>query len=321
MQTILEQNQSLKQEEVFEIPIVARGTLITDYSDLHGGRHGIAKFITPDPQKNLNRIVMCNPSHMKDLYSISLDEIITFLHDFGERLDLKSNEYLQEAFVLGCEASGLTTPVLKSTYDVLPLFFNKHNIKEMVEHRIGTQYLESWVPEKMNDGRTVYVRAFGARAVHIIAGNVPLVAAGTIIRSCVTKSDTIIKLPSNDPLTATTFARTMIEMDPNHPITKHLTVAYWKGGNIDFEEKLYRPEYIEKIVAWGGFNSIKHITRYLQPGIDLITLDPKLSTSIIGREAFKNVNTLKKVAQRAAMDVGSYNQEACLNSRIIYVQS
>ncbi|MHA1975200.1 MAG: acyl-CoA reductase [Candidatus Hodarchaeales archaeon] len=321
MQTILEQKQDLIQKPLFEIPIVARGRLITDYSNIYGGRHGIARFITPDPQKYLNKIVMSNPQQLKDLHSLGLEEIITFLHDFGERLDLKTNAHLQEAFALGCEASGLTTPVLKSTYDVLPLFFNKQNIREMVDHRIGAQYLDSWVPEQMVDGRTVYVRAFGARAVHIIAGNVPLVAAGTIIRSCVTKSDTIIKLPSNDPLTATAFARTMIEMDPNHPITKHLTVAYWKGGDVEFEERLYRPDKVEKIIAWGGFNSIKHITRYLQPGIDLITLDPKLSTSIIGKEAFKDINTLKKVAQRAAMDVGSYNQEACVNSRVIYVQS
>jgi len=148
-----------------------------------------------------------------------------------------------------------------------------------------------------------------------------LVAAGTLARSCCTRCDTIIKLPSNDPLTATALARTMIEMEPNHPITKSVSVAYWKGGDESFETRFYRPENIEKIIAWGGFNSIKHITRYLQPGIDLITLDPKLSISIIGKEAFQNEETMRTVAQRAAIDVGSWNQEACVNSRVIYVQS
>ncbi len=71
------------------------------------------------------------------------------------------------------------------------------------------------------------------------------------------------------------LARTMIDIDPNHPITKHISVAYWKGGDELVEREIYRAANIEKICAWGGFASVKHITKYIQPGIDLITLDPK----------------------------------------------
>ena len=78
---------------------------------------------------------------------------------------------------------------------------------------------------------------------------------------------------------------------------------------------------MEKIVAWGGFNSIRHITKYLQPGIDLITLDPKLSGTIIGREAFDSDETLRHVARRLALDIGGWNQEGCVNARVIHVQS
>ena len=65
----------------------------------------------------------------------------------------------------------------------------------------------------------------------------------------------------------------MYEMEPNHPLTKHVCVVYWKGGDTEFETSFYRPENIEKIIAWGGYASIKHITKYVGPGIDLITLD------------------------------------------------
>jgi hypothetical protein len=243
------------------------------------------------------------------------------MDDLGQRLVLAENEYLQDAFTLNCEASGLTKSVLYGTYQALPMLLSKESLREMLEQRIGIKYLEDWVPTQMNNGQTVSVRAFGARTVHVIAGNVPLVAAGTIARSCCTRCDTIIKLPSNDPLTATALAQTMIDMEPNHPLTKSVTVAYWRGGDTEFETAFYRPEYIEKIIAWGGYASIKHITKYLQPGIDLITLDPKLSMSIIGAEAFQNEETMRTVAQRAAIDIGAFNQEACVNSRVIYVQS
>ena len=321
MQSVYEKPKSQKQITQYEIPIVARGKLIEDYTKEFGGRYGVTKFSTPDVNKYLDQIVLKNPSQMKELYNLSIEEILDFLDDLGKHLVLEENKYLQECFELACEASGLTPSVLLTTYKALPMFLSKPVLREMLEKRIGIDYLEGWVPTKLIDDRTVYVRAFGARTAHVIAGNVPLVAAGTIARGCGTRCDTIIKTPSNDPLTATAIARTMIEMDPNHPITKSVTVAYWKGGDESFEKRFYRPENIDKIIAWGGFNSIKHITRYLQPGIDLITLDPKLSISIIGKEAFQNEETMRTVAQRAAIDVGSWNQEACVNSRVIYVQS
>ena len=80
----------------------------------------------------------------------------------------------------------------------------------------------------------------------------------------------------------------MIDMAPDHPITRHVSVAYWKGGDQRIEAHLYDPRRIEKIVAWGGFAGIKHVTQYLQPGLDLITLDPKHSGTIIGPEAFED---------------------------------
>ena len=318
---LLNEPQTIIQLAEYEVPIIARGEVITDYSLTFGGRNGSATFIAPDPKKYLHKIVLSNPSHLRDLYNISIEEILDFLYDLGQRLVLRENEYLKDAYMLAMEASGLTHGVLLNAYSTLPLFFSKEFMREMLEKRIGIDYLEKWVPTQLNDGRTVSVRAFGARTVHIIAGNVPLVAAGTIIRSCSTRCDTIIKMPSNDPLTATAIARTMYEMEPNHPITKHLCVLYFKGGDTEFETSFYRPQNVEKIIAWGGFTSIKHISKYLQPGIDLITLDPKLSTSIIGSAAFQDEETMRTVAQRAAIDVGAYNQEACVNSRVMYVQS
>jgi Acyl-CoA reductase (LuxC) len=143
----------------------------------------------------------------------------------------------------------------------------------------------------------------------------------TILRSVITRCDTIIKAPSNDPLTAVAIARTLADVAPDHPITKHLVVGYWKGGDNAVEEKLYRPEHIEKIVAWGGFASVKHVTRYIQPGLELIALDPKRSATIIGRQAFDDDETMREVARCAAVDIGVANQEGCANARVIYVLS
>src|SRR4029077_18584525 len=107
-----------------------------------------------------------------------------------------------------------------------------------------------WVAK---DARSnVRVRAIGTRQLHITAGNVPVVAALTIVRAALTKSDCLIKSPSNDPLTANAIARTLIELDASHPVTKHIAVAYWKGGDDYMESQIVRTSRIDKITAWGG---------------------------------------------------------------------
>ncbi|KUO53680.1 MAG: long-chain-fatty-acyl-CoA reductase [Sphingomonadales bacterium BRH_c3] len=204
---------------------------------------------------------------------------------------------------------------------MLHKLFERERVREMAERTVGIASLEGWVERETLSGHKLSVRCFGARTLHIVAGNSPMVSASTIIRNAILRSDAIIKAPSNDPFTALALAETMCDFAPDHPITKHLTVAYWRGGDEKFEQQLYSPDNIEKIVAWGGFAALKHVTRYIQPGLEQISLDPKLSATIIGSEAFTNPESMRNAAQRLAVDIGALNQVACVNSRVSYVMS
>ncbi|BBZ46053.1 long-chain-fatty-acyl-CoA reductase [Mycobacterium parmense] len=258
---------------------------------------------------------------MTDLYELSFGEILDVLESLGNALDFESNAHLQEAYEASLIANVLPAEMLRNSYLVLRQLFSRDNVTEIAETQVGLSYLNGWVPQTLRDGRQLRVRAFGSRTLHIPAGNGGLVSAVTILRSVITRSDAIIKAPSNDPLTAIAIARTLADVAPDHPITRHLTAGYWKGGDLAVEEALYQPHHIEKIVAWGGLASVKHVTRYIQPGLELIALDPKRSATIIGREAFDDDPTMREVARRAATDIGVANQEGCANARVIYVLS
>lgn len=305
----------------FSIPLIVRGKVI-DGADLNfGGRGSSVSFTTPDVAKHLPDLMLSRPSEMADIASIPYAEILDYLEELGRRLRLDDNAHLQEALELTTQTSGLNEPIVRFAYDRLGNFFRREVLTEIVENTIGMRFLEGWVERPMGDGCISSLRAVGARAVHIIAGNTPGVASVTIVRNALVRSDAVIKTPSNDPATAVAIARTMIDMAPDHPVTKHVSVAYWKGGNEDVEQQIYQPANIEKIVAWGGFASIKHIAKYLQPGIDLVTLDPKLSSTIIGSHGFTDDDTMATLATLLAKDVGFHNQQACLNARVIYIQT
>lgn len=305
-----------------DVPLVIRGRVIDTPTAAFGGRGDGMVFHACDVAEHLDELALSAPSAMADLYTLSFDDILDFLHRLGERLQLADNAYLQEAFRVSCLTSGLSESILRHHYKEIPFYFHRDVVAGMAEGLVGIDFLEGWVERPSGSpGVSVAVRAFGARCVHVIAGNVPAIGVMTIVRNAFTRSDAIIKSPSNDPLTALAVARTMIDMAPDHPLTRHLSVAYWKGGDDRVESYLYDPMRIEKLVAWGGLASIRHITRYLQPGIDLITLDPKHSATIIGREAFADEATLAAVAVRLAVDIGMMNQEACMNARVVYVES
>lgn len=297
---------------------VLRGQVVeTDLIEF-GGRGGDITFLAPDPHLIADRIPLASPRLMEDLYTLSFEDILDYLAELGERLRLEDNPYLQEALEFSYYTAPTTRPIMDSFFHDMPFMFDKERIRGMVDFNIGIDHLEGWVEQSIN-GSKVGIRAYGARTLHIVAGNGPVLGALTVLRGAVTRGDTIIKVPSNDPFTTGAIARTMVDMAPDHPVTKHLAVAYWRGGDEALESRIYQPHNIEKICAWGGFASVKHVTKYIQPGIELVSLDPKRSASIVGAEALADEATMREVGSRIACDFAVGNQVACAASRMVYV--
>lgn len=305
----------------FHVPLIIRGRIIEDRDREFGGRRGGVSFTTPDVRKHIAELALSDPGDLRDLHTLSLDAILDYLASLGAELAFDRNPFLQEACELAILTSGLTPGVVRHFFSTVGALFDRDFVRELAENAIGVKYLEGWVPRRMASGCVCSIRAFGARSVHILSGNVPAPSALSVIRNALIRSDAIFKTPSNDPITAAAIARTMVKMAPDHPLTRHLSVAYWQGGDSEVEESLYRPDRVEKIIAWGGMASIRHISKYVQPGIDVITMDPKLSSSIIGRDAFADEATMLDVAERLALDVGVFNQQACTNARVIYIET
>lgn len=308
-------------DTVIDIPIIIRGRVIEPGDDAieFGGRAG-ARFRSPDPRKYAAELVLSDPSELQDLHDTPIDEVIDFLAELGPRLALDENPLMQTAFRLALEAGEMTESVLRPVYEQFPATFNRDRLSRQIDKMVGKAYLDGWVELGRPGASTLRMRAIGTRHMHIIAGNVPVTAGITVIRSALTKGDCLIKTPSNDPFTAPAIVRSMIDLDPNHPVTKHFAVAYWKGGDEEVERQIYRPSRIEKLTAWGGMSSMKHIQKYLVPGIELISMNPKLSISIVGHEALEAHSAMEEAALGVALMAGRMNQTACSSTRVVYVE-
>jgi hypothetical protein len=305
---------------VVDIPFLIRGRVIDPGEDAieYSGRVG-ARFRTPDPAKWANELVLADPGDLRDLRDTKVDEIIDFLVALGQRLRLEENVELQKSFQLALDAGELTESILVAIYSDFVEWFRGDRLNQMVDE-VGKDILDGWVELGEPGKSSMRMRAIGTRQLHIIAGNHPVTTAMTVMRSALTKGDSLIKMPSNDPYTAAAVVRSMIDLDPNHPVTKHFAVAYWKGGDETVEKQIIRPSRIEKLTAWGGMSSMRHIQKYLVPGIELIGFNPKWSISMIGHEALESDEAMKEAAYGVASSSGAVNQTGCGCTRVVYVE-
>lgn len=254
-------------------------------------------------------------------FDLPLSEIMDVLVETGAALTADRHGFLAEALEYSVIASPLPRDVLQRSFQSLGSLFNKASLEFQVRNELGgADVLDGWREVTAPSGRRHRVRAFPPRLIHVIAGNAPGVAALSVIRGALTKGVHLIKLPSNDLFSATAILRSMAAVAPNHPVTRSFSAAYWRGGDAQIEGVLFRPQFFDKLVAWGGESTIRSARQYIGPGFELVAFDPKTSISFIGREAFATSETLAHVAECAAADATIMNQQACASSRIQFVE-
>jgi hypothetical protein len=253
-------------------------------------------------------------------FDTPIREVINFLVEVGRCLDFDTNPFLQEALERQLSSNTLGRRILENTYRAAPAFFERSVLEFQVEQEVGWGPIDGWSPVAHPHGTKGRVRAFPPRLVHILAGNTPAVAVATIVRGALTKGVHLLKVPANDLFTASAILRTMARVDPDHPTVKSFSAVYWRGGDTEIESALLRPQFFDKVVVWGGDTSIRGALRYAGPGFEVVSFDPKVSISFVGRETYESEETIREAARRAATDVSLFNQDACAASRFLYAE-
>ena len=281
-------------------------------------RVGAAQFQAPDMSKYVEQLPLKSPADMSDLYELSFDEILDVLEALGNALDFDSNAHLQEAYEASLVANVLPPEMMQNSYRILQPLFSRTTSPRSPTARLGS--IPQWMGAAHLAGRprttSARVRipsaAYPGRQRRISVGSHhPAIGDHPM--------DVIIKAPSNDPLTAIAIARTLADVaeSPDHRAPGGRILEGWR---LHCRGSLYQPHHIEKIVAWGGLASVKHVTRYIQPGLELIALDPKRSATIIGREASMTTTRCTKWPAAPRPTSASRTKKGA-NARVIYVLS
>lgn len=299
-------------------PFFVRGELVDATDVTHVSRDLGASFSTP--ALDLDQVIAPR-SELPPLLDVKLSEIIDFLVETGEALTLDSNPHMQECLDLLASTNPLPRRVVENLYHAAPELLRRESLESMIEANFADPaVLDGWVTRTDALGNRGHLRAFPPRMVHMLAGNAPAGCIASIAQGALVKGVNLFKMPSSDPFTTVAVLRTMAEIDPDHPVVRSMSAVYWPGGDESVERTVYRPQFFDRIVAWGGGPAILNVIKYLGPGIQLVSFDPKSSISMVGREAFADAATLADVAERVAADTTVFNQEACLASRFVFIE-
>ena len=299
-------------------PFFVCGKLVEGSDSIQSSRDLGVDFATP--LINLDRVVYPR-TETPPLLNVPLAEIIDFLVETGQRLLAPENPYMQQCFDRMASTHILPRSVVETTARHAVSYLDKRILMAEVEQNFpDPKALDEWIPKQDFTGRRSFVRAFGPRLIHVLPGNSPGVAVKSVAQGAMVKAVNLFKMSSADPFTMVAILRTMADLDPGHPVVKSMSAVYWRGGDDKLESALYRPQYFDKIVAWGGGDAINNVIKFLGPGFQLVSFDPKTSISMVGREAFASGETLAQAAELTAADVMTLNQEACVASRYQFVE-
>lgn len=300
-------------------PFFVRGKIVEGGDEVHRSRDLGVSFATP--KIDLNALVHPR-TELPPLLNVPLAEIMDFLTEAGQRLLASDNSHVDACIERMVKVSLQPRAVVEFSIRHAVSYLDRAVMTEVVEQNFpNPKALDEWIPRTDHQGRRSFVRAYAPRLIHVLPGNSPAMGIQSIAQGALVKAVNLFKMPSADPFSTVAFLRTMADVDPSHPVVQSMSAIYWRGGDEKVEQILYRPQYFDKLVAWGGGDAINNVMKYIGPGFQLVSFDPKTSISMVGREAFASEEILAEAAELNARDVSILNQEACVCSRFTFIEA
>ncbi len=194
--------------------------------------------------------------------------------------------------------------------------FKRDTLKALVRAELGDlDILDAFRERRLVPGKS---RAYGPEiTTHIFAGNVPGLAAQSLVMALLLKSASFGKLASGEPIFAALFARSLIAMEPR--LADCFAVTWWPGGEaLDTQAAAFARS--EAVIAYGSEAAISSIRQQVPASAHFLGYGHRLSFGLIGREALTNARQARQLAARAAYDVAKFDQQGCVSPHLFYVE-
>lgn len=251
----------------------------------------------------------------EEINALPLQEIIDFLSEAGRLWADPEYPLRREALEIMLRITQFSENELKDDLGNIPLVLNRDVFVDKV---LDSEFRDRAILDKWVVQGGCEVRALPRGSVlHILAGNVPGVELISLIRGLLTKNLNILKTSAANPVSPYYLVKSFLEIDPNHPVTRSVSVVHWER-EADIEKHMYRE--VESVCVWGGAEAVHHAWKYARPGLEILDYGPKRSMVFIGATTLKYQEKLKKAAAELARDTTLHDQQACHSPQVVFVE-
>ncbi len=194
--------------------------------------------------------------------------------------------------------------------------FKRDNLKALVRAELGDlDILDGFRERRLVSGKS---RAYGPEiTTHVFSGNVPGLAAQSIVMALLLKSASFGKLASGEPIFAALFARSLIALEPR--LADCFAVTWWPGGEaIDAQAAAFARS--GAVIAYGSEAAVTAVQQQVPASVRFLGYGHRLSFGLIGREALTDARQARQLAARAAYDVAKFDQQGCVSPHLFYVE-
>lgn len=301
--------------ETHEVPMIINGRRVfpSDRELVHHLDYetGIRVTIPVMTESDLADVIANHKKASNDLARISTDELTLFFGAVGERWLAGESAGKQRSDKFASRITGFAPEMLASDNDSIGHFLeSRFHTWDTIAAELGNERIfDEWIPNQM-----VHIRAFPrGLLVQYLVGNLPLAGMYTVLRGIISRNANLLKLPSRDPLTVLGLVEAMLETDPEHPVCRALSVAYWPHNAKVGKDAL---QAADAVCVWGGGEAVEAVKRGVRANIPVSEYGPRWSCSVIDLTSCDP----EEAAIRLVDDVGFYDQEACFNTQRVFVR-
>lgn len=238
-------------------------------------------------------------------------DVTTYLSQAGRVWGDRASSGRQLLSEYGAAFSELPQAMIDRDADVFSaLMLHPHFTYDALASEFGHErFLDEWLPTQM-----CYRRAFPRGLVlHYLVGNIPLASMYSLFRGIMTRNMNLAKWASRDPITPLGMADALLSVDPDHPIARSLSMAYWPH-NADIGDLAL--DMADAVCVWGGEEAVRAVKGKVRIGVPIAEYGPRWSAAVIDLTRCDP----EEAAYRLAEDVAYYDQEACLSAQRAFVR-
>lgn len=253
---------------------------------------------------NISGLIFDLNSEREYLYSLKTEDLLDFLDSLSEYW--RTNKEIEKR--------------IGGSLKHLIEFIRKESLSNMLNFALRGNYqiLDKFLD--LGQLKNVYICQPRGLVVHWLSGNAPLLGLYSIFQSLITKNISLVKASTNAYKELSILLESLnsvkTEKIRGTDLLKTIAVVLISHNDIRNQNKISKAADVR--VVWGGHEAIE-IINSLKKNIfcEDIIYGPKYSYGVIDAGALKDY---KKIAQRLAFDVCTFDQYACSSPHTVFIQ-